>query len=71
MKIIPQIRKQKKRGGTRAYIDINFENTNPELIDWFSNSINQFLILNYRCCAVTYENHHQSTTHRMSAKQNF
>ena len=55
MKIIPQIRKQKKRGGTRAYIDINFENTNPELIDWFSNSINQFLILNYRCCAVTYE----------------
>ena len=55
MKIIPQIRKQKKRGGTRAYIDINFENTNPELIDWFSNSINQFLILNYRSCAVTYK----------------
>ena len=33
MRIIPQFRKRKERGGTRVYIDINFEHTNPESID--------------------------------------
>ena len=55
MKIIPQFRKRKERGGTRVYIDINFEHTNPESIDWLPKSTNQFLILNYRSCAVTYK----------------
>lgn len=48
---------QKKKRGAPGLILISILNTPIRnwLIDWLSKSINQFSILNYRSCAVTYE----------------
>ena len=35
------LKSENKKGGAMAHIDINFEHTNPKLIDWFNGKIFQ------------------------------